>query len=81
MGIKLTMVHKPCMAIWLFKNNPLPLVLNVACHPKNLASSVLHYKKESASLTRDLKEIIALKPVGNAACAVGFISPKRSAAW
>lgn len=45
------MVHKPCMAIWLFTNNHLPLLLDFACHPKNLVFSVLHSKKEPASFT------------------------------
>lgn len=36
MGTELTMVHKPCMALWLFTNNHSPLLLDFACHPENL---------------------------------------------
>lgn len=45
------MVHKPCMAMWLFTNNHFPLLLDFANNPKNIVFSVLHSKKEPGSFT------------------------------
>lgn len=82
MGIKLTMVHKSCMAVWLFRNNHFALVLNSAQHPKNLCLLGVAQQKGTcfSHKERALKEITALKVGGNTACAVGVFSPKSSAA-
>lgn len=69
------MVHKPCMAIWLFTNNHFPLLLDFACHPKNL---VFTQQKGTciSHRRRALEAITALKVAGEAVRALGIFFPE-----